>query len=160
MEESYQNAFSEINCILKQMTKEQRDKISQDFIEFIKNNQNNSYQPHLPENVLDQTDCLKRETKIILSILYRSYFCTPEEKVELFARDEAELKEYYRYEKMFQNNTRENMQKDDFKPKTTSDIEKIEEKTALQDTKNMTFFNKIALFLKQKIWFYFRKNKK
>ena len=152
MEEAYRDAFSEIYFILDQMSKENVQKISNGFIKFIEKNRNLNYTPNLPQNALMKTHLLKRETKIVLSIMYRNYFCTSEERKKLQKQDEAELSEIYSYDKIFE---KKNVIKND-------DLDEAETKenttSQLVDIENMNWIKKLGLTIKQKLFSLFNKN--
>lgn len=96
---AYKNAFSELSVLINQMTKENRSKISEKFIEYIELNKNTEY---IPENIsLYDRASLKRETKIMLSIMYRNYFISKEEKLKRSISDSEILKNIYSYENIF-----------------------------------------------------------
>lgn len=105
---AYKNAFSELSVLINQMTKENRSKISEKFIEYIELNKNTEY---IPENIsLYDRASLKRETKIMLSIMYRNYFISKEEKVKRSISDSEILKNIYSYENIFDKDIpKENM---------------------------------------------------
>ena len=100
---AYKDAFSELSVLVNQMSKENREKISDKFLAYIEKNKNTDY---TPKNIsLYNKDSLKRETKIMLSIIYRNYFITKEEKEKKSKADAKVLNELYRYENIFKNNS-------------------------------------------------------
>ena len=103
MEEIYRDAFSEIYYILKQMSKENVNKISKSFITFIEKNRNLNYNPNLPPDILSNTEMLKNETRIVLSIIYRNYICSEKERKQLEMQDKKYLDEKYSYDNIFKN---------------------------------------------------------
>lgn len=70
MEERYQNAFSEVYCIIENMNVNIRNKISEKFIKFLEENKNNDYIPDPSKINLQNPENLMKETKIVLAILY------------------------------------------------------------------------------------------
>ena len=68
----YKDSYSEVLYIINNMTIENRNKISKKFISFLEKNKNKNYKV---QNIsLNNIASLKRETKIVLSIMYRNYF--------------------------------------------------------------------------------------
>ena len=90
MEKKYKEAFSEISGIIKIMPEYLRKKIPQDFINNIEENKDNDYNPVIKEPIEEQR--LKRETEIILGIIYRDYLCSEEERKKLKEKDNIELR--------------------------------------------------------------------
>ena len=87
----YKDAFKEVSVILENTDEELLSKIPNKFIEFIKNNMNTEYKTDINPSIdLDKQKLLK-ETEAILSLIYRSYFATDEEKNQFMYTDEIEL---------------------------------------------------------------------
>ncbi|MBQ2937266.1 MAG: hypothetical protein IJE05_00035 [Clostridia bacterium] len=92
MTTEYQNALAEVDRILSLMSKDMLDKIPNSFLKFIKQKKSKSYIPNLNmELSLNQQNLLK-ETRAILSLIYRSYLCNSEESRRLKINDRIELK--------------------------------------------------------------------
>lgn len=109
---AYKNAFSEVLFLINQMHEENKNKISKNFLDFLKENQNNEY---IPTGIsLEDTNSLKRETKIILSIIYRNYFISKQEKEQKNKQDIELLNEMYSYEKIFQKTFCEEEKKNNY----------------------------------------------
>lgn len=111
MKEIYMDAFSEVNAILNIMPSNLYNKIPLKFKQMISEYKNNSYNPRIEEPVEDYE--LKDETKIILSLIYRDFLCSDEEKERLKARDaqklqeeEEQLREKYNPDDIFKNRNR------------------------------------------------------
>ena len=90
MEKKYREAFSEISEIIKLMPESLRKKIPNDFINNIELNKDNEYNPIIKEPIEEQK--LKRETEIILGIIYRDFVCSEEERKALKEKDNIELR--------------------------------------------------------------------
>lgn len=87
VDEVYQNAFKEVNDILEFADEELIRKIPIKFKNFIKNNMNKNYVTNInPEITIDKQKLLK-ETESILSLIYRTYWATEEEKREFSEED-------------------------------------------------------------------------
>ena len=80
VDEVYQNALKEVNDILEFTDEDLINKIPTKFKDFIKNNMNKNYVTNInPEITIDKQKLLK-ETESILSLIYRTYWATEEEK--------------------------------------------------------------------------------
>ena len=134
MKEIYMDAFSEVNAILNIMPSNLYNKIPLKFKQMISEYKNNSYNLRIEEPVEDYE--LKDETKIILSLIYRDFLCSDEEKEQLKARDaqklkeeEEQLREKYNPDNIFNNRKIEN-------------VETVAEPVAMVEYKE-SFFNRI-----------------
>ncbi len=126
MSAEYSLAMSEVLCIIDQSKEDYKSKIPQSFINFIKENADSTYTPSFDVNIPIKNLKLKKETKGILALIYRSYICSEEEKKEydLLLREndekvQQELKEKYDVYKMFEENQRkmrESLQEVDNQP--------------------------------------------
>lgn len=101
----YQNALTEVEAILKLMSKDMLDKIPNSFLNFIEQKKSKSYIPNL------NMELSLNETRAILSLIYRSYLCNAEEKRKLkiddsieLVKKEIELNKKYSYENLFKKN--------------------------------------------------------
>lgn len=143
MEQAYFDAFSEVYNILKQMSKENVSKISNNFITFIEENRNKNYNPNLPPDILSNTKILKEETKIILSMIYRNYICSEEERKELEIQDEKYLREKYSYDNIFKNKKVE--------------VDNSIQSTEMLDIQNIGKIKRFILSIKEKIIYLIKK---
>ena len=107
---AYQNALAEVDTILKYMSKEMLEKIPSSFLNFIEQNKSKSYKLNLNLDLSLEEQNLLKETRIILSLIYRSYLCSPELSKKLKIDDiielrtnEIELNKKYSYENLFKN---------------------------------------------------------
>ena len=104
-------AFSEIDMILNLIDSEMKNKVSADFIKFIKEEKDNNYKPNInPELPLEEQNILP-ETIDILALLKLNYWCNEEEKKELLEllnkneqKFQKEAKEKYDIDKLFKTN--------------------------------------------------------
>lgn len=110
MKKEYEEAFSEVNQIFNLMPVELLNKIPIKFIELIREYKSNTYETDIHEPF--ESYKLKDETIIILSLIYRDFLCSSQEKQELLIRDskkiqeiENELREKYNSDNIFQNET-------------------------------------------------------
>lgn len=90
IDEIYRNSFKEVYDILENTEKELVVKIPIKFMNFIKDNMNNTYKTKIDPNVDIDKQHLLKETEAILSLIYRSYWATDEEKQEFAIRDKQE----------------------------------------------------------------------
>lgn len=90
MEESYRNGLAEVYEILKYADKESLNKIPESFKEFIKENKSDYIAEIDPEKDLKDQDLLY-ETKVILSVLYRDYWASQDERKQLLEEEKIEL---------------------------------------------------------------------
>lgn len=88
----YRNAFKEVYDILQNTEDELVEKIPDRFINFIKENMNVDYKTDIREDIEIDKQKLLKETEAILSLIYRSYWATNEEKKEFAIKDEQEYK--------------------------------------------------------------------
>ena len=89
--EVYRNSFKEVYEILKSTENELLAKIPTKFINFIKNNMNEKYKTNIQQDVDIDKQPLSKETEAILSLIYRSYWATDEEKQELAIKDRQDI---------------------------------------------------------------------
>lgn len=104
----YKNALSEVDAILNLLSEDMKNKISQSFLKFIEENKSQAYIPHFNIDLPLNEQKLMKETKIILSLIYRSYLCDIETSRKLKIDDiieiktkQIELNEKYSYENLF-----------------------------------------------------------
>ena len=108
MEETYRQAFTEVDIILSLMPNVLVKKIPEKLRSLIKKEKSKNYNPIIKEPIEDFK--LKEETLIILSLIYRDFLCDENKKNELKARDkkqleeeEKELSKKYNSEGIFEN---------------------------------------------------------
>ena len=90
MERVYQEAFAEVDEILKIMPIDLLSKIPAQFRQIIIDNKANNYTIEIKEPLDEEK--LKKETIVILGLIYRDFLASPEEREELRAKDSEELK--------------------------------------------------------------------
>lgn len=102
-------AFSEIDVILNLIDSEMKDKVSNSFIQFIKEEKDNEYKPNIKPDIPLEEQNILPETIDILALLKLNYWCNAEEKkelLELLNKNEEEFqkdaKEKYNVEKLFE----------------------------------------------------------
>ena len=113
----YSEAFAEIDEIFKIMPVDLLSKIPIEFRNTISKNKAKDYKIEIKEPLEEQK--LKKETIVILGLIYRDFLSSPEEKEELKLKDSEELKKVEEelakqydinkvFEKRKKNNTTEN----------------------------------------------------
>lgn len=86
----YRNSFKEINDILNNTDEQLLKKIPKSFRDFITSNMNVDYKTNINFNEDIDKQSLSKETEGILSLIYRSYWATDDEKKELAQKDKRE----------------------------------------------------------------------
>ena len=134
-------AFSEVDMILDLIDSEMKNKVSANFIKFIKEEKDNNYKPNInPELPLEEQNILP-ETIDILALLKLNYWCNEEEKKEL-------LKVLNKNEQQFQKEAKEKYDIDKlFKTNKTKEIINLPEKGESEN-----FIKKLIKFIKNIIW--------
>ena len=161
MKDNYKQAFSEALYVIDKFNVNNKNKISPSFIKFMERNKLEGYEVALPKDILKHDELLKRETKIILALIYRDYFCNDSEKKELdeqFLVNERkyqeELQEKYSVDNIFNdNNNKEVLQKSS--SRLTENV--VEEKLELIEHEEEKWYKKV--FNKIKLIFSKWKNK-
>lgn len=90
MERVYQEAFAEVDEIFKIMPIDLLSKIPAQFRQMILENKADNYTIEIKEPLDEKI--LKKETVVILGLIYRDFLASPEEKEELQLKDAEELK--------------------------------------------------------------------
>lgn len=141
MDRSYREAFAEIDEIFKLMPIDLLSKIPAQFRQMISENKAIDYKPNIQEP-LDEKN-LKRETVVLLGLIYRDFLSSPEERDELQKRDideldriEKEKQEQYDIENVFAKRKKKNK-------------EEHPASTGLVVYKEEGFFKKIFNFIKR-----------
>lgn len=113
MEEKYKNGLAEVDMILNYADEESLSKIPESLKQFIKENKSDYITKINPEKDLKDQDLLY-ETKVILSVLYRDYWASIDERKKLLKEEKAELtdienrkNEKYNYNNLFKNKNNE-----------------------------------------------------
>ena len=104
MNNSYSKALTEVNSILEYSSQDVIAKIPFKFREFILNNMDKNYifNVQLGKSLEEQN--LKKETKYILSLIYRDFLTTKEQREFLIKNElktKKEIEEKYRAENIF-----------------------------------------------------------
>ena len=142
MEQKYKKALSEVNIILAHTEKEVKDKISEYFIQYIKENMDKNHRIKIQNNkeLLEQNIML--ETKQIIALMYRDYICTKDEREKLIRQ---EKEKYKRIEKEKQEKYKINFKKIAQRKTQKNIIDKVKtkEKSSLIERKEEKWYNNI-----------------
>ena len=86
-------AFSEVYSIINHLDNNLYKKIPDNFIKMIENNRDLKYDVDIDytKNINEQN--LLHETRVILSLIYRDYLCTKEEREKIILKDKKELEQ-------------------------------------------------------------------
>lgn len=139
MNRSYEEAFAEVDEILKIMPVDLLSKIPVQFRNVISENKAKDYKIEIQEPLDEEK--LKEETVVILGLIYRDFLASPEEREELQAEDakelkriEEEMRQQYDMEKVFgKRKSALNGENDDF----TTDLVVYEEKGFMRKLFNL-----------------------
>ena len=99
MEKEIKEAFYEVNEILNLIPKELVEKIPNSFLEIIKENKANNYYKEIKG--LDNLEILKKETIVLLGLIYRDFLCTEEERQDIIRKEKKAAAEKYNYDNLF-----------------------------------------------------------
>ena len=141
----FPKAYKEVLEVLKYIPVDEYNKIPEDIIQNMKKKQDNQYQYEVTnlENFKEQP--MLRETEAILSVLYRDYWATTEERKKIREKEKSEI-EVLEIEK------RQKYNPDDlFKKRISLDNRNTVEDLSITEVKESVFDklkNKIKKFLK------------
>lgn len=90
MDIEYQKAFSEIDEIFKIMPIDLLSKIPPKFRKLISENKNKEYKIKIQEPLEEKN--LRKETVVILGLIYRDFIASPEEKQRLQLKEAEDIK--------------------------------------------------------------------
>lgn len=90
MNNNYRMALTEVNEILKYTDDNMVCRIPKKFISFVAENMDTSYKFKVQENVELFDQPIRNETKTILAMIYRDYFCNDIERQELIEFDKKQ----------------------------------------------------------------------
>lgn len=136
LNQRYAEASVEVLDILEHMNANDLEKVSNKFIEFLKENASKNYICNLDYSKKLNDMEIKEETRGLLALMYEKYWCPEEEKEEL-------KKKFYENEQKYQKELREKYNLDNIFSKKQENIIKPENnETQLVEYKE-TFFKKI-----------------
>lgn len=140
--EKYAIAYSEVLIIINNMNEINRNKIPSGFIKFLEENKDLNY--NVEKLSLNNANELKRETRIIMALIYRDFFLSEEEReIKDKEKTENEIKKYS-YENIFKNTNKN----DDIEEMI---LEEVEIETSLIDVQKNNVVMKILNKIKKTI---------
>ena len=140
MNNNYRIALSEVNEILKYTDDDIVSRIPKKFITFISDNMDTNHKFKVQENVELFEQPIRNETKTILAMIYKDYFCDDVERQELIDYDkmQKDIEEKIKYEKYNSDNIFKNINKD-----------KVKEEVALVEVKEEKWYDKVFKFFRK-----------
>ena len=137
----YANAYSEVLEILKNISKEDYEKVPSEKIDLFEKNANKNYNFQYDTNLtLDEQNVSKR-AKAIIAILFRDYWATPEQREKILAKQnydgiqiEKNKQKQYNVDNIFKNKERK--------------VETVENSVSMIEYKE-SIFSKIKKWFKQ-----------
>lgn len=93
MENITRQAYAEVYDIINHFDKDLHEKIPQSFINMIYQYRDLNYHIHIDYTKTINEQELLRETRVILSLIYRDYLCTKEQREKMILQDKKELEE-------------------------------------------------------------------
>lgn len=147
----YREALVEVLEILKHARKKDLDRIPKNLLLFFERNASPTYKFTFDENKELKDLKLKDETKGLLAMIYRSYWCTPEERAEydkLLIQNQKlydeMLREKYNPDKIFENNFYKSQE-----PEESLQVEKSNQETQSLIIYPQNIFSKILEKLRE-----------
>ena len=102
IDDIYPNAFKEVYEILQNTDSDLVNKIPIKFMNFLQKNMNINYKTTINNNISISQQSLLSKTEDILSLIYRSYWATAEEKKEFYNMENESIK-YKNISEIFTN---------------------------------------------------------
>lgn len=110
MDRDFEEAFYEVDEILKNIPQKLIEKIPQSFRNTIKENKSTTYKKQI--NGLQDIKNLKKETRVILYYIYRDFLSSEEECKKMKQEEIKTAEEKYSYENLFVNKEKEENKND------------------------------------------------
>lgn len=140
MNNSINQAFTEVYDIIIHMEDEIIKKIPQNFLNIIKNNRDLSWELNIDYNQSINTQNILHESRIILSLIYRDYICTSEERNQLLKKDKIEIQ---KEEEIISKKYKIDFETRKEKNKQMNEIQKEEKNVYIQEIKQEKWYEKI-----------------
>ena len=99
--------FKDTYTIIEMMDDTLRSKINPDFINFLKENQDNSFEGTINKSIPLKYQNIREEIKIMLSLMYIDYFCETNKKEQIIQKEENNIKQFYNRDLFENNNSKE-----------------------------------------------------
>lgn len=84
----YANAYSEVLEILKNISKEDYEKVPIEKIDLFENKSNKNYNFQYDTNLTLDEQNVSKKAKAIIAILFRDYWATPEQREKILAKQD------------------------------------------------------------------------
>ena len=143
-------SITEILEILKNMNKEYTEKLPKKFLEFLKENQSDSYTVNFDDSKNLKNTNLHKETRKLLAIMYLNYWSNENEKKDYLQvlnnnqqKHDEEIKLKYNPDNLFKNN-QQIIEKVDEIPENNTQLMQYKEGIIKR------FINRIKLFFRKK----------
>ena len=147
MKPEFREAFEEVFEILNLIPKELFNKIPSSFYKMIEDERDKNYHPDIREPI--EKCKLKKETILLLGLIYRDFFCPVEERKKLQEKDSVELAAA---KIELENELREKYNSDNiFRKEEKSEAEKNEtsEETSITIVQEEKWYKKILSIIKK-----------
>ena len=140
----YRKAITELLTVLENVEDDELNKIPPELIDYFKTNADKNYHFEIEENENFEDIELKKETKGLLSMIYRNYLCDNQKEKEAFEeilhqneiKYQEELHEKYNPDNLFRKKEEKN------------EYNEINKENSALILKKKTIFDKIKLFVK------------
>lgn len=136
VENTTKQALSEVYAIVNHFDHSLFEKIPNSLINFVKNNRDINYHVNIDFTKTINEQELLRETRVILSLMYRDYICSEEERKAIILKDRNELE---KQEEILRQKYEINFNKS----KTPINDENSDKKNELVQIKQQTWIKKL-----------------
>lgn len=153
VQEDLRCSFYEISEILRYMPIEYNKKLPEKFKDLINENKTSNGFIYNKEKTLDKQEML-HDTKVLLSILYRTYWCSEQKRKELEEEDNRILREKYNPDNIFKKHNKAENEERDANKKEVAMVTYKETlfKKIINRIKSIKKKDKINILLKGNIW--------
>lgn len=142
MSYAYRQAYTEVYYILQNMSEVDVRKIPPDIIEILKQNRLKNYEVSINPSIPLKEQNLKEETKAVLAVLYRKFWCDEDKKEELERKFYEKLKYETEIKAKSIKKPKEEYKGIDYSPKVIRDENQKEVKT-ITEYKIEKWYNKL-----------------
>ena len=143
-------SYNETYDIICHLDKNLYDKIPKNFLELIKKNVELDYKVNIDYSKSINNQNLQRDTRVLLSLIYRDYLCSQEEKDKLIQNDKIQLNNEKEQKHSFNNLFKDNVEKTEIEKKELYNTE-----TQIIKYRKSSFFTNVIN--KLKAFFYKKK---
>lgn len=104
--------YKDVYIIIEMMDDKMKNKINNNFIEFLKENQDVNFCGTINKEIPLKEQHLRKEIKLMLSQMYIDYFCNQEEKKEILAVEKNNIENFYNRDIFEREQTQENISRE------------------------------------------------